>query len=117
VAKRVFDSAYLAQEMLAEHDQRMWHVTELMSQLYREQGGASLQDVLVKVMDPAMLDPDGDKTFKERVEALVAFTRCHLLPFSVCEDDEKVTFRPEVCPSGTRLIQQGAYWATPSRDI
>ncbi len=102
-------SRVLAEDMLAEHDRRMHIITDLMSRLYREQGETVLGKLLEQVMDPAMLDPEGDKSFKQRVEVLIGFTRCHLLPFTVTEDDEKVTFRPDVCPSGARLIQQGAY--------
>ena len=61
------------------------------------------------VMNPSAMDPDGKLPFKDKVEKLIFFTRLHLLPFSVSEDDEKMTFMPDPCPSGARLIQQGHY--------
>ncbi len=33
----------------------------------------------------------------------------HLQPFRVVEDDEKVTFLPDPCPSGGRLMLEGHY--------
>ena len=37
------------------------------------------------------------------------FTRVHLQPFELSEDDEKLTFRCPVCPSGARLLREGHY--------
>jgi hypothetical protein len=37
------------------------------------------------------------------------FTRVHLQPFGLVEDDEKITFRCAVCPSGGRLLREGHY--------
>ncbi|MCX2982567.1 hypothetical protein EYC98_17020 [Halieaceae bacterium IMCC14734] len=102
-------SAALHDEVLRAHDGMMSRITALLSILYRGWGIEPLQQVLEAVMQPQMLDPGGNLPFRERVQRLIAFTRCHLQPFSLSEDDEKVTFRPHTCPSGARLIQQGAY--------
>ncbi|MDG2307518.1 MAG: hypothetical protein P8R42_23270 [Candidatus Binatia bacterium] len=61
---------------------------------------------LGKVMQSGML---GDAGFRERAEMLMHFTRVHLQPFELQEDDEKLTFLCSVCPSAGRLLQAGRY--------
>lgn len=108
-AEQLALSEALHHDVLRAHDGMMSRITGLLSVLYRAWGIEPLQQVLEEVMQPQMLDPQGNLPFRQRVERLIAFTRCHLQPFSLSEDDEKVTFRPHTCPSGARLIQQGAY--------
>lgn len=91
------------------HDGMMSRVNAMLSIFYREYGDQALQALLQEVMNPSAMDPDGSLPFKEKVEKLIFFTRLHLLPFTVSEDDEKMTFMPDPCPSGARLIQQGHY--------
>jgi len=101
----------LHKHALAVHDGMMSRVTAILSELYRSYGDAVVMQVLREVMNPAAIDPDGKLPFKEKVEKLIFFTRLHLLPFTVVEDDEKATFMPDPCPSGARLIRDGHYEA------
>jgi hypothetical protein len=99
----------LREEALALHDGIMSRVTALLSIVYEKNGAKDLEWVLSQVMKPESMDPDGKISFREKVENIMLFTRSHLLPFSVSEDDEKVTFMPNPCPSGARLIRDGHY--------
>ncbi|MFK8020020.1 MAG: hypothetical protein AB8B86_09655 [Pseudomonadales bacterium] len=99
----------LREQALTLHDGMMSRVSALLSILYEDHGDAELQRVLNIVMKPEAMDPDGKLPFREKVENIMRFTRCHLLPFTVTEDDEKVTFMPDPCPSGARLIRNGHY--------
>jgi hypothetical protein len=99
----------LREEALALHDGIMSRVAALLSIVYEQNGEKDLHWVLGEVMKPESMDPDGTLPFREKVENIMLFTRCHLLPFSVSEDDEKVTFMPNPCPSGARLIRDGHY--------
>lgn len=101
----------LHSDALAFHDGMMSRVAAILSELYRSYGDQVVQQTLQKVMDPSAIDPDGKLPFKEKVEQLIFFTRVHLLPFNVTEDDEKATFMPDPCPSGARLIRGGHYEA------
>ena len=98
-------------EALAAHDGMMSRVNGLLSEYYRAHGTDATLTLLQEVMDVTAFDPDGTLPFKEKVEKLVYFTRVHLLPFALVEDDEKVTFMPDPCPSGARLIRAGHYEA------
>lgn len=101
----------LRDEALVLHDGLMSRVSALLSIVYDQFGDTELQRVLNIVMKPEAMDPDGKLPFREKVENIMTFTRCHLLPFSVTEDEEKVTFMPDPCPSGARLIRNGHYEA------
>ena len=96
-------------EALETHDGMMSRVNGLLSEYYRAHGTDAVLALLQQVMDVTAMDPDGTLPFKEKVEKLVYFTRVHLLPFALHEDDEKVTFMPDPCPSGARLIRSGHY--------
>ncbi len=98
-------------EALAAHDGMMSRVNGLLSEYYRAHGSDATLALLQEVMDVTAFDPDGSLPFKEKVEKLVYFTRVHLLPFALSEDEEKVTFMPDPCPSGARLIRAGHYEA------
>ena len=102
-------AAALRVEALALHDGLMSRVSALLSILYESHGEKELAWVLSRVMKPESMDPDGKLPFREKVENIMRFTRSHLLPFSVSEDDKKVTFMPDPCPSGARLIRAGHY--------
>jgi hypothetical protein len=102
-------AAALRVEALALHDGLMSRVSALLTILYEDHSEKELTWVLNRVMRPEAMDPDGKLPFREKVENIMRFTRSHLLPFSVSEDDEKVTFMPDPCPSGARLIRSGHY--------
>ena len=91
------------------HDGVMSRVVAMLSAVYQDHGDKDLLWVFGEVMKPEAMDPDGKIPFRKKVENIMTFTRCHLLPFSVTEDDEKVTFMPNPCPSGARLIRAGHY--------
>lgn len=99
----------LRDEALLLHDGLMSRVSALLSAIYENHGESELQRVLNIVMKPEAMDPDGKIPFREKVENIMTFTRCHLLPFTVTEDAQKVTFMPDPCPSGARLIRAGHY--------
>ena len=87
----------------------MSRVVALLSKVFEDHDEDGLRWVLSEVMRPESMDPDGKTPFREKVENIMLFTRCHLLPFTVTEDEEKVTFMPDPCPSGARLIREGHY--------
>lgn len=99
----------LYDRILARHDGLMSRVNALLSILHREHGQGTVEKVISEVMRPEVMDPDGTMPFREKVESIILFTRVHLLPFTLTEDAEKMTFMPDPCPSGGRLIQQGHY--------
>ncbi|MEM7411316.1 MAG: hypothetical protein AAF430_13850 [Myxococcota bacterium] len=96
----------LHSEGLARHDRGMARVLRLLSELGTRFGDDAVEAALAVVMRSDML---GDAGFRERAEALMHFTRVHLQPFALEEDDEKLTFRCPVCPSGGRLLNEGHY--------
>lgn len=100
----------LAQQLHTEgllyHDRGMTRVSALLSMIGRRFGTDRLEAAYAEAMSADLL---GDASFRERAEALMHFTRVHLQPFRVVEDDEKLTFHCAVCPSGGRLIQAGHY--------
>ncbi|MEM8498591.1 MAG: hypothetical protein AAF542_11255 [Pseudomonadota bacterium] len=99
----------LRKQALELHDGMMSRVSALLSILYNDHGDKELLRVLNIVMKPEAMDPNEKIPFREKVQNIMHFTRCHLLPFNVTEDAEKVTFMPDPCPSGARLIRQGHY--------
>ncbi len=99
----------LREEALKLHDGIMSRVSALLTIVYEDYGEEQLSWVLSQVMRTDTMDPDGTLPFREKVENIMRFTRSHLLPFTVSEDDEKVTFMPNPCPSGARLIREGHY--------
>lgn len=107
----------LRERALELHDGLMSRVAALLSKLYDDYGEARLREVYSEVMRPEAMDPDGKLPFREKVENIMMFTRSHLLPFTVSEDAEKVTFMPDPCPSGARLIRQGHYEAPRNGSI
>ena len=88
------------------HDRGMSRVLALLSWIGREQGQEAVGPALEKAMSSDLL---GDASFRERAEALMHFTRVHLQPFKLEEDDEKLTVLCAVCPSGGRLLREGHY--------
>ncbi|MCX2979298.1 hypothetical protein EYC98_00285 [Halieaceae bacterium IMCC14734] len=105
----VADAQALRVDALALHDSMMSRVVALLSIAYRQFGEAELNWVFSQVMRTEGMDGDGNLSFREKVENIMQFTRCHMLPFTVTEDDHKVTFMPDPCPSGARLIREGHY--------
>ncbi len=96
----------LHDEALARHDRGMSRVTALLSWIGRHHGAATVEAALGEAMKSDLL---GSAGFRERAEALMHFTRVHLQPFHLEEDDEKLTFLCPVCPSGGRLLREGHY--------
>ncbi|MFK7977272.1 MAG: hypothetical protein AB8C02_14145 [Halioglobus sp.] len=99
----------IREHALTIHDGVMSRVVAQLSHVYAEHTDDDLRWVFSQVMKPEAMDPDGKLPFREKVENIMTFTRCHLLPFTVTEDHEKVTFMPDPCPSGARLIRDGHY--------
>jgi hypothetical protein len=87
----------------------MSRVAALMSLFHARYGDEPTIALLQKVMNPAMIDPEGNLPFKEKALKLIEYTRYHLEPFRVWEDAERITFKPNVCPSGGRLAKEGHY--------
>jgi hypothetical protein len=102
---------------LALHDGLLSRVSALLSILYEDYGESVLQDTLIEVMQPGAMDPEGVLPVRDKVLSIMHFTRSHLLPFKVIEDSEKVTFMPDPCPSGARLVQGGHYEAPRNNAI
>jgi hypothetical protein len=100
------ESRTLHDGALAYHDRGLARVSSLLSWIGREHGADAVEDALGKVMQSGML---GEAGFRERAEMLMHFTRVHLQPFELQEDDEKLTFVCSVCPSAGRLLQAGRY--------
>ncbi|NNK63948.1 MAG: hypothetical protein HKO98_12170 [Gemmatimonadetes bacterium] len=96
----------LHEEALQSHDRGMSRVSALLSWITRHHGADALEAALEVSMSAEML---GDASYRERAEALMHFTRVHLQPFALREDDEKLTFLCPVCPSGGRLLRAGHY--------
>ena len=101
----------LHDEALIRHDRGMSRVSAILSWIGRRAGVDGLANALHEAMSAEML---GDAGFRERAEALTHFTRVHLQPVPLEEDDEKLTFACAVCPSGGRMIADGHY--APPRD-
>jgi hypothetical protein len=101
----------LHEEALAYHDRGMTRVADVLSFIGRRFGTDLLEEAYEEAMSSDLL---GDASYRERAEALMHFTRVHLQPFRLEEDEEKLTFLCDVCPSGGRLLQAGAYEG-PSR--
>ena len=97
------------EEALDVHDRYMNYAAILVSEVARQFGAETMQQVLTEIMNPDAMGITPEMPFRERVEKLVGFTRLHLLPFRLSEDDEKMTFMPSPCPSGGRQIQAGLY--------
>jgi len=98
--------AQLHTEGLAYHDRGMARVADVLSFIGRRFGIDHLEHAYEEAMSSDLL---GDAGFRERAEALMHFTRVHLQPFDLVEDEEKLTFLCDVCPSGGRLLQAGHY--------
>ncbi len=107
----------LREQALKLHDGLTSRVSALLSIIYEAHGEQELQRVLNVVMKPESMDPNGKISFRQKVENIMRFTRCHLLPFTVIEDEEKVTFMPNPCPSGARLIRAGHYESPRNNSI
>ncbi|MDJ0851765.1 MAG: hypothetical protein QNK04_25590 [Myxococcota bacterium] len=101
----------LHDEALRCHDRGMSRVTALLSWIAEHEGPDAVKAALEAAMASDLL---GDASFQERAEALMHFTRVHLQPFELREDDEKLTFLCPVCPSGGRLLREGHYEAPRS---
>jgi hypothetical protein len=91
----------------------MSRVSALLSWIGRRLGNDAIEEALGKAMNSDMI---GNAGFRERAEALMHFTRVHLQPFALEEDDEKLTFLCAVCPSGGRLLREGHY-ESPRDDL
>lgn len=81
----------------------------LVSELAGRFGSDSMQQVLTRVMDLDAMGINPEMPFRQRAETLIKFTRLHLLPFRLVEDDEKLTFIADPCPSGGRQVLAGLY--------
>ncbi|WP_153764441.1 hypothetical protein [Endozoicomonas sp. OPT23] len=101
----------LIEKALTTHDGMMSRVACLTSLFHGLCGEEATMTLLQEVMQPEGMDPDGTLPVKEKILQLITFTRSHLLPFRLVEDDEKFTFMPDPCPSGGRLVQMGHYEA------
>jgi hypothetical protein len=111
IDERSFDrarklGAQLHAEGLAYHDRGMARIADALSFIGRRFGTDLLEEAYKEAMSSDLL---GDADFRDRAEALMHFTRVHLQPFHLEEDDEKLTFLCDVCPSGGRLLQAGHY--------
>lgn len=94
---------------LDAHDALMNYAALLISEVARHFGEESMQQVLTDIMNPEAMGILPEMPFRKRVETLVGFTRLHLLPFALVEDDEKATFIASPCPSGGRQVLAGLY--------
>jgi hypothetical protein len=92
------------------HDRGMTRVLALLQQIGRKHGDDALGVALERAMASDMI---GNASFRERAEGLMHFSRVHLQPFELVEDDEKLTFLCSVCPSGGRMIVEGHYGDDP----
>lgn len=99
----------LREDALQVHDGMMSRVTALLTLMYNEYGDDQLAEVLRRSMKPEAMDPDGTLPFREKIEKIIHFNRAHFQAFTLLEDDEKVTFIPDPCGSGARLIREGHY--------
>ncbi len=99
-------------EFLAMHDLYRDWVTDLLTFIGKEFGDEALHDALkqsVAGFTSALNERYANKSARRKIEILAAGLRGHLFPFKVEEDDEKFTIIADVCPSGGRLIRDGAY--------
>ncbi len=96
----------LHEDALVRHDRGISRVSALLSWIGRRKGADGVGAALHEAMSAEML---GDASFRERAEALMHFTRVHLQPVPLEEDDEKLTFACASCPSGGRMIAAGHY--------
>ncbi|MGB0621708.1 MAG: hypothetical protein ACPGVZ_19770 [Myxococcota bacterium] len=103
----------LHDDALLHHDRGMSRVSAILSWIGREAGIEGIQAALGEAMSGDMI---GHASFRERAEALTHFTRVHLQPVPLEEDDEKLTFACAICPSGGRMIAAGHY-ASPRDDL
>lgn len=103
----------LHEEALTRHDRGMSRVSAILSWIGRAAGIDGVGKALHEAMSSDML---GDVPFRDRAEALMHFTRVHLQPFELTEDEEKLTFACAICPSGGRMIAAGHYDA-PRNDL
>ncbi len=103
----------LHDEALVRHDRGMSRVSAILSWIGRSSGLDGVGSALDEAMSGGMI---GDASFGERAEALMHFTRVHLQPVPLSEDDEKLTFACAICPSGGRMIAAGHY-DTPRDDL
>lgn len=103
----------LHDEALVRHDRGMSRVSAILSWIGRRAGIDAIGAALGEAMSGDMI---GNASFRERAEALTHFTRVHLQPVPLEEDDEKLTFACAVCPSGGRMIAAGHY-AAPRDDL
>ncbi|MCR9096150.1 MAG: hypothetical protein NXI30_18140 [bacterium] len=103
----------LHDEALVRHDRGMSRVSAILSWIGRNAGIPGIEAALGEAMSGDMI---GNASFRERAEALTHFTRVHLQPVPLEEDDEKLTFACTRCPSGGRMIAAGHY-ATPRNDL
>lgn len=103
----------LHHEALARHDRGMSRISAILSWIGRSAGTPGIEAALGEAMSGDMI---GNASFRERAEALAHFTRVHLQPVPLEEDDEKLTFACARCPSGGRMIADGHY-AAPRNDL
>lgn len=96
-------------DALSVHDSYMNYAAVLVSEVARRCGQDAMQQVLTEIMDPEAMDMQPETPFRQRVETLIRYTRFHLLPFRLVEDDEKITFIASPCPSGGRQLLAGLY--------
>ena len=107
---------YLAQRMqrecLAMHDALIDWITGTLSYVGRRFGDEALYEALQEGcrswIEP-LTDVFAQVDVRRRALIMAKVLRGHMLPHRVEEDDEKITFIPEPCPSGGRQILAGKY--------
>ena len=109
-AKKLTDRMY--REFLAMHDLYLNWLTATLTYVGRNHGDEALHNALKEGCSACVLplaESYDKKDIKIRIQMLAAGLRGHLHPFKIEEDDEKFTITYETCPSGGRLIKNGAY--------
>jgi hypothetical protein len=99
-------------ESLAMHDGLINWITALLTYVGRQHGDEALCEALRESVN-AWLAPLGETfanaTARQRAVLMAKVMRGHMMPITIEEDDEKLTFIMEPCGSGGRLILEGKY--------
>lgn len=105
-------SQRMYQEFLAMHDfYRDW-VTALLTFIGKRSGDEVLYEALKETVGDytrRLNKRYANKSTRRKMEILLAGLRGHLHPLKIEEDEEKFTLTCQPCPSGGRLISEGAY--------
>ena len=105
-------SRRMYKEFLAMHDLYRDWVTATLSFVGRSYG----DDVLYEALEEGcsawispLMERYGKADPRRKAQILATGLRGHLQPTKIEEDDEKLTFTFEVCPSCGRLVREGLY--------